>query len=204
MTTTNQLEWQEIRDGLGINYDSDFRPQRMNLSQALELFADHTDDIENALAENVTHSLESLRPWPEATSEAHQFVLDGLRELEIEQMTQIPLKTIRRIQTQKYYQEVEAQTGYVPDRITEDDKIRAKEVPIEQLYDGQLRRHGGKLWGCCPFHEEKTASFCIHDDNRWSCFGQCGEHGDSIDYVIKSEGLTGNMAFITAVKSLTR
>ena len=171
----------------------------LSLTHAIELFEPHLDDIADALAENVTAALEALQPWPESN-----WVTEAVRELEVEAITAIPLKTIRRIQSRKYYQQVEATQGTNYERITDDDIIRAKEVPIEDLYDGQLNRKGVRLWGICPFHTEETGSFCIHDDNRWSCFGQCNEHGDSIDFVIKDKGLTGNDKFIKAVKSLIR
>lgn len=40
----------------------------------------------------------------------------------------------------------------------------------------------------CPFHNEKTASFKVHN-NRGHCFG-CGWHGDIIDFVSKYFGLS--------------
>jgi DNA primase len=50
--------------------------------------------------------------------------------------------------------------------------------------------------GCCPFHGEKTPSFYVYDDH-YHCFG-CGEHGDAITYVMKSQGA----GFMEAVESL--
>jgi hypothetical protein len=47
----------------------------------------------------------------------------------------------------------------------------------------------GKLWtACCPFHGEKTPSFYVYDDH-YHCFG-CGAHGDAIDFVSKTQGVT--------------
>lgn len=170
--------------------------EKLNLSGALALFEDHLDDISDSLAENLTDRLENLEPWPKTDDENLIWVLNGIRKLEIEQITAIPLKVIRRIQSLKYYTSVEAHQDV--DRITDEDKLRAKEVPIEELYDGQLNKAGRKLWGICPWHQELTASFCIHEDNRWSCFGACNEHGDSIDYIMKRDGVD----FIKAIRQL--
>ncbi|HBK53541.1 MAG TPA: DNA primase, partial [Syntrophomonas wolfei] len=35
-----------------------------------------------------------------------------------------------------------------------------------------LSRKGNRYWGLCPFHQEKTASFCVTPDkNMFYCFG---------------------------------
>lgn len=42
-----------------------------------------------------------------------------------------------------------------------------------------------KGFACCPFHNEKTASFKVYDGDRgYYCFG-CGESGDVITFVQK-------------------
>lgn len=52
----------------------------------------------------------------------------------------------------------------------------------------ELTRRGGRWWGCCPFHQEKTPSFCLLPDNsRYYCFG-CGESGDALDWAQVQEG----------------
>lgn len=76
----------------------------------------------------------------------------------------------------------------------------AKEYPIEEIYEGELRRYGNKLWGRCPFHnngQEKTPSFTINEKNSFKCFG-CGCSGDSIAFFMKNN----NVSFIQAVKTL--
>lgn len=75
----------------------------------------------------------------------------------------------------------------------------AKQFPIEQLYPNQLRQFGGKLTGICPFHQEKTASFFIFDNNHWFCFGACCAGGDAIDFQMRLKGYD----FKEAVRSLT-
>ena len=52
-----------------------------------------------------------------------------------------------------------------------------------------LKRRAGKLEGLCPFHEERTPSFKIYEqDQRYHCFG-CGAHGDAFDFLEHMEGL---------------
>ena len=61
-----------------------------------------------------------------------------------------------------------------------------------------VKRQGRKFWSCCPFHHEKTPSFCINPDEQFfHCFG-CGESGDVISFIMKIESLD----FIDAVKML--
>ncbi len=63
-----------------------------------------------------------------------------------------------------------------------------------------LKKRGSRLFGCCPFHQEKTASFCVYpDSDTFYCFG-CGERGNSISFLMKHE----NMEFPEAVKALAR
>lgn len=51
-----------------------------------------------------------------------------------------------------------------------------------------------KGFACCPFHNEKTASFKVYDGDRgYYCFG-CGESGDVITFVQKFFNITFNEA----------
>lgn len=51
-----------------------------------------------------------------------------------------------------------------------------------------------KGFACCPFHNEKTASFKVYDGNRgYYCFG-CGASGDVIDFVQKFFNIPFNEA----------
>lgn len=61
-----------------------------------------------------------------------------------------------------------------------------------------LKQRGGRLWACCPFHEEKTPSFCVNAvEGFYKCFG-CGEGGDAISFLTKTRGLS----FMEAVEAL--
>ncbi len=54
----------------------------------------------------------------------------------------------------------------------------------------RLSGRGRVRQGVCPFHDESEGSFTVYSDSeRWYCFG-CGEGGDVLDFIQKSEGLT--------------
>ena len=63
-------------------------------------------------------------------------------------------------------------------------------VPLESVVAPHvaLRRQGRELVGSCPFHNEKTPSFTVYEDNHFYCYG-CGAHGDVIDFVQQVDGL---------------
>ena len=57
---------------------------------------------------------------------------------------------------------------------------------------------GGSLKGLCPFHDERSPSFQVSPSKGlWYCFG-CGEGGDTIDFVMRTDAL----AFSEAVEKL--
>ncbi|MDD3852041.1 MAG: DNA primase [Syntrophomonadaceae bacterium] len=52
-----------------------------------------------------------------------------------------------------------------------------------------LTRKGNRYWGICPFHEEKTGSFCVTPEkNMFYCFG-CHAGGDLFTFVMKRDNL---------------
>ena len=53
-----------------------------------------------------------------------------------------------------------------------------------------LRRAGvNSYFGCCPFHDERTASFHVSPDEKlYHCFG-CAESGDPFKFLMETEGL---------------
>ncbi len=62
------------------------------------------------------------------------------------------------------------------------------------------RKSGSEYAGLCPFHNEKTPSFTVNDKKGfYHCFG-CGEHGDAVGFVMKTEGLS----FPESVEKLAR
>ncbi len=63
-----------------------------------------------------------------------------------------------------------------------------------------LKRRGRNFWACCPFHNEKTASFSVAADKGFFyCFG-CHESGDIFSLVMKKEGVD----FSSAVEMLAK
>ena len=62
----------------------------------------------------------------------------------------------------------------------------------------KLVKRGGRHLGLCPFHNEKTPSFNVRDDEGfYHCFG-CGVSGDAISFLREKEGL----GFMDAVRQL--
>ena len=74
--------------------------------------------------------------------------------------------------------------------------------PIEDVV-GQyvnLRRSGSNLFGLCPFHGEKTASFSVAPDKgMYYCFG-CHKGGGAINFQMEVEGLS----YPDAVRALAK
>ena len=63
-----------------------------------------------------------------------------------------------------------------------------------------LRRSGSNMFGLCPFHGEKTASFSVAPDKGiYYCFG-CHKGGSAINFVMELEGLS----YPDAVRSLAK
>lgn len=54
----------------------------------------------------------------------------------------------------------------------------------------KLTRKGRVMWGCCPFHNEKSGSFKVENERgAYKCFG-CGAGGDAFKWLMETEGLT--------------
>ena len=71
--------------------------------------------------------------------------------------------------------------------------IRIAEVIGETL---ALNRNGRLLVGLCPFHSEKTPSFCVYPAH-YHCFG-CSAHGDVFAWLKQMRGMT----FLCALQHL--
>lgn len=53
-----------------------------------------------------------------------------------------------------------------------------------------LKQRGRHFWACCPFHNERTASFKVDPERQsFYCFS-CGAKGDSIGFVQRLKGLS--------------
>ena len=74
--------------------------------------------------------------------------------------------------------------------------------PIEDVVGHyvSLKRSGGNLFGLCPFHGEKTASFSVSPDKGiYYCFG-CHKGGGVINFQMEIEGLS----YPDAVRALAK
>ena len=64
----------------------------------------------------------------------------------------------------------------------------------------KLERRGSDWWGCCPFHNEKTASFHVEPDKKfYYCFG-CHAGGDVIKFIMEQEKVSYSDAIVTLAK----
>ena len=81
------------------------------------------------------------------------------------------------------------------------DELAARN-PIEDVV-GQyvsLKRSGSNMFGLCPFHGEKTASFSVAPDKGiYYCFG-CHKGGSAINFMMEIEGLS----YPDAVRALAK
>ncbi len=78
-------------------------------------------------------------------------------------------------------------------------KSRLSLVDVVREYY-ELEQRGRNFWCCCPFHGERTASFCVNGvDNFYHCFG-CGKSGDVITFIMEVESCD----FVDAVRILAK
>jgi DNA primase len=78
-------------------------------------------------------------------------------------------------------------------RYTADSRDRVRDAVDMLAVVGskvELTRRGhDSYFGCCPFHDERTASFHVRpDEKHYHCFG-CSESGDPFTFVMHTEGL---------------
>ena len=74
-------------------------------------------------------------------------------------------------------------------------RVSLEEVVSEYV---PLKQKGRRFWGCCPFHNEKTPSFCVDSEAQmYYCFG-CHKGGTAINFVMDME----RMDFMDAVRLL--
>jgi DNA primase len=80
-------------------------------------------------------------------------------------------------------------------RIPDEQIERLKqEVSLVRLVESQgiaLKKHGKDYLGLCPFHDDRDPSLVISPEkNLWHCLGACGEGGDVINWMMKSQGVS--------------
>ena len=87
----------------------------------------------------------------------------------------------------------------IPESIIED--IKSKLLPSEVISQYvTLTKKSDRLWGLCPFHQEKTPSFSVQDEKGfYHCFG-CGKSGTIFNFIMDIE----NLDFPDAVSLLAK
>lgn len=77
--------------------------------------------------------------------------------------------------------------GFDP-KFIDELKIKNDIIDVVSRYV-PLEHKGSNFWGRCPFHHEKTASFCVNPQGQfYYCFG-CHKSGDVISFVREMESL---------------
>lgn len=156
--------------------------------QLNKLTQDHEDHYNNVIAKADFRRQTLLK---EMSDRSHDKMFDKLS------------KKIRTYKFQlSYLDELEGKPNRnkVVGSINEADIERAKEVPIENFYNGNLRKWGKRATGKCPFHNDTNASLTIYlDQNSFYCYG-CQSGGSVIDFIM----LQQNIDFLSAVKFLIK
>ncbi len=77
-----------------------------------------------------------------------------------------------------------------PRTVDVDDVRRRHRIEDVVAASGVELHRAGRGWmGCCPFHDDATASLSVAGvPDRFHCFG-CGASGDVIDYVGRLHGV---------------
>lgn len=145
-----------------------------------------------------------LLPGPERAFQ-RWFAGEAIKVMRLDEMENVKqlneLKILLRMAQARKSQAPDPITGALPPVVgVTDAKIeQAKQTPILAMYAFvKLRRYGVKHMACCPFHDERSPSFYIYDNNTFHCFG-CQVNGSAIDFYMR----LNNCDFKSAVLSLT-
>ncbi len=88
--------------------------------------------------------------------------------------------------------------GKIPEYIIEEIRSKVSISDVISQYVSLVPK-SGRLWGLCPFHNEKTPSFTVNDDKGFfHCFG-CGKGGSVFNFLMDID----NLSFIEAVQVLS-
>ena len=71
------------------------------------------------------------------------------------------------------------------------EQIKAR-IPISEVVSDYvpLSARGGRLWGLCPFHQEKTPSFSVVDEQGFYYCFSCKKGGSMFEFVMEIEKVT--------------
>ncbi|MBQ2803515.1 MAG: DNA primase [Lachnospiraceae bacterium] len=86
---------------------------------------------------------------------------------------------------------------YYPEELVEEVRMKNDIVDVVSGYV-KLQKKGASHWGLCPFHNEKSPSFCVSGSKQmYHCFG-CGAGGNVFTFIMNYE----NFSFPEAIKYL--
>jgi len=114
---------------------------------------------------------------------------------------QFPTDKLRYLEKLKQlYAEVQNPNQSPKKQCVSDDQINSARAHLmTTVYPFErLRRAGSRHYALCPFHNEKTGSFVIYQDNSWHCFGCHANGQNAIDFIMRLESLP----FVQAVERL--
>lgn len=162
-------------------------PEKITLSQALNLFSDQQSDIVSACQVNIMQIIRSHQPARELTLDEEWSKEDLEQEVNrqiIAEKTRPLVKVLNMVNRRN--------APVVYGRITDADIEQAREYPIDELLEF---KRGVAL---CLWHEDTNPSLShFKKANRVSCF-VCNKTWSSIDVVMAQD----NCNFIQAVKKL--
>jgi len=85
----------------------------------------------------------------------------------------------------------------IPEYIIEEIRSKVSISDVISQYVNLVAK-GGRLWGVCPFHNEKTPSFTVNDEKGFfHCFG-CGKGGSVFNFLMDID----NLSFVEATQVL--
>jgi len=160
-------EWLEIFPEAKNYLEKDLIFQTEKLNLLVEIYKNQLD---------INDHLKTQKDKDFAEIQADVFIGEDIKE------TEARIKVINRY--------LQSDQPEISGRINDNDIAQAKDYPFDQLIDSKSG------FAKCPFHNEKTASFCIKK-NFGYCFG-CGWSGDTIKFLMETEQID----FIKAVKRL--
>ena len=90
--------------------------------------------------------------------------------------------------------------AFIPEAKIHEVRERTDLVALISRNGVELKRSGRMFKGCCPFHQEKTASFHVWpEDKHFYCFG-CNASGDAISFLQRLHG----KSFVDVVRELAQ
>lgn len=166
---------------------------RLNHGTILGLIESYETEIKNYMLEKLSIIEDFMKDIPDNDiPDDFDYELKAYVDLELARRKIFESRIdFLKIALKRLYRENRAVMGIETTYPVSKDEARA--VPIENVC-GRLGIDIRRNVGLCPLHEERTPSFRIYpNNNSWYCFG-CGEGGDVIDLVMKTQGLSFSKA----------